>query len=139
LEEEEFPFLSPDERACLQSLQVSPALWRQVRQSEPSTLAAALQHVILHREDILSTGRSLEERFGGLLRGTFVPSPEPEIPSKKEEVSGYCYLCRACGVTYQGAHECLSFPEEREPDREGNLWLQEMKERAARAQRVGGG
>jgi hypothetical protein len=100
LEEEEFSFLSPDERTCLLALQVSPALWRQVRQTEPSTLTVALQHVILHREDILSSGHSLEERFGGLLTGKFVPSPEREIPFKEEEASTPWAFCRACGVTY---------------------------------------
>jgi hypothetical protein len=134
LEEEEFSFLSPDERTCLLALQVSPALWRQVRQSEPGALQAALQHVILHREDLLSTGRSLEERFGGLLRGTFVPSPEPE-PLREEVPSVPWCLCQTCGVTYQGEHECSSFLEGREPPGKEDLWLQRMKERAERAQR----
>jgi hypothetical protein len=133
-EEEEFSFLSPDERACLLSLQVSPALQQRVRQSEPSTLAAALQHVILHREDILSTGRSLEERFGGLLTGRFVPSPEREIPFKEEEASAGWAFCRACGVPYSGEHSCSSPGREELPE-EGDRWLQEMRERAARAQR----
>jgi hypothetical protein len=136
LEEEEFLFLSPDERTCLQGLQVSPALWQRVRQSEPTTLQGALQHVITHREEILAAPpHSLECRLGGLLKGTYVPSSEPEIAVKEEEAPAYCYLCRACGVTYQGEHHCPSFPEEREPDREGDPWLQEMRERAERAQR----
>jgi hypothetical protein len=134
LEEEEFPFLSPDERACLQSLQVSPALWQRVRQSEPGQVQAALQHLLSQREDILASGRSLEERFGGLLRGTFVPSPEPE-PLREEVPSVPWCLCQTCGVTYQGEHECSSFPEGREPPGKEDLWLQRMKERAERAQR----
>jgi hypothetical protein len=134
LEEEEFSFLSPEERTCLQSLHLSPALGRQVQQTEPSILTAALQHVILHREDILSSGRSLEGRFGGLLRGTFVPSPEPE-PLREEVPSVPWGLCQTCGVTYQGEHECSSLPERREPPGEEDVWLQRMKERAQRAQR----
>jgi hypothetical protein len=134
LEEEEFSFLSPDERTCLQSLQVSPALWQRVRQSEPGPLQAALQHLLSQREDILSSGRTLEERFGGLLRGTFVPSPEAE-PLREEISTAPWALCRACGITYQGEHDCPSFPEEREPEREGDRWLQEMRERVERAQR----
>jgi hypothetical protein len=138
LEEEEFPFLSPEERACLQSLQVSPALWQRVRQSEPGPLQAALQHLLSRREDILASGRSLEERFGGLLTGRFVPSPEREIPFKEEESSNLWTFCRACGITYIGEHSCSSMGRE-EPPEEGDRWLQEMRERAARAQRVGGG
>jgi Zn finger protein HypA/HybF involved in hydrogenase expression len=136
LEEEEFPFLSPDERTCLAALQVSPALWQRVRQAEPATLQGALQHVITHREEILAAPpHSLECRLGGLLKGTYVPSSEPEIAVKEEEAPASCYLCRACGITYQGEHHCPSCPEEREPDREGDRWLQEMRERAERAQR----
>ena len=133
-EEEEFPFLSPDERTCLGALQVSPALWQRVRQSEPGTLQVALQHLLSRKEDILSTGHSLEERFGGLLTGRFVPSPEPE-PLREEVSSDPWCLCQTCGVTYQGEHQCSSLPEGREPAGEGDLWLQEMKERAERAQR----
>jgi hypothetical protein len=138
LEEEEFPFLSPDERACLQSLQVSPALRQRVRQSEPGTLQAALQHLLSRREDILASGRSLEERFGGLLTGRFVPSPEREIPVKEEEASTPWAFCRACGVTHQGEHQCSSTGRG-EPQEGEDRWLQEMRERAARAQRGGGG
>jgi hypothetical protein len=134
LEEEEFSFLSPDERACLQSLQVSPALWQRVRQSEPGQVQAALQHLLSRREDLLASGHSLEERFGGLLRGTFVPSPEPE-PLREEVPPAPWALCRTCGIPYQGEHDCPSFPEEREPAREGDRWLQEMRERVERAQR----
>jgi hypothetical protein len=138
LEEEEFPFLSPDERACLQSLQVSPALWQRVRQSEPGTLQAALQHLLSRKEDILASGRSLEERFGGLLTGRFVPSPEREIPVKEEEASTPWAFCRACGVTHQGEHQCSSTGRG-EPQEGEDRWLQEMRERATRAQQVGGG
>ncbi len=106
LEEEEFSFLSPDERTCLQRLQVSPSLWRRVRQSEPGLVQAALQHLLSRKEDILSTGHSLEERFGGLLTGRFVPSPEREIPAQEEEAPVCWYLCQTCGITYTGEHLC---------------------------------
>jgi hypothetical protein len=137
-EEEEFPFLSPEERTCLLSLQVSPALWQRVRQSEPGQVQAALQHLLSRREEILASGRSLEERFGGLLTGKFVPSPEREIPFKEEEASTPWAFCRACGVTYSGEHSCFSTGREEPPEGE-DRWLQEMRERAARAQQVGGG
>ena len=136
LEEEEFPFLSPDEWACLQSLQVSPALGQRVRQSAPGVLQAALQHLLTHREDILTSGHSLEERFGGLLRGTFVPSPEREIPSKEEVVAAPWCLCQTCGVTYQGEHDGLSSPEGKVPGGGRDLWLQEMRQRVEAAQQV---
>jgi hypothetical protein len=90
--------------------------------------------VILHREDILSTGRSLEERFGGLLTGKFVPSPEREIPFKEEESLTLWTFCRACGVSYTGEHSCSS-PGGEEPLEGEDWWLQEMRERAERAQR----
>jgi hypothetical protein len=137
-EEEEFPFLSPEERTCLLSLQVSPALWQRVLQSEPGQVQAALQHLLSRREEILVSGRSLEERFGGLLTGKFVPSPEREIPFKEEEASTPWAFCRACGVTYSGEHSCFSTGREEPPEGE-DRWLQEMRERAARAQQVGGG
>jgi hypothetical protein len=133
-EEEEFPFLSPDERTCLAALQVSPALWQRVRQAEPATLQGALQHVITHREEILaSPPHSLECRLGGLLKGTYIPSSEPEVLVREEEAPAWYYLCRACGVMHQGEHQCSS-PRGREPLGERDRWLQEMKERAERAQ-----
>jgi hypothetical protein len=134
LEEEEFPFLSPDERTCLLALQISPALWQRVRQSDPTTLQWALQHVITHREEILaSPPHSLECRLGGLLKGTYIPSSEPEVLVREEEAPAWYYLCRACGVMHQGEHQCSS-PRGREPLGERDRWLQEMKERAERAQ-----
>ncbi|OGR08991.1 MAG: hypothetical protein A3K23_05280 [Desulfobacca sp. RBG_16_58_9] len=135
LEEEEFSFLSPDERACLQSLQVSPALRQRVRQSEPGQVQAALQHLLTRREDILLQGHTLEERFGGLLRGTFVLSPEPEPLREKVPTVPWC-LCSTCGVTYQGEHDCLSLPEGKVPGGGRDRWLQEMRQRVEAAQQV---
>jgi hypothetical protein len=132
VEEEEFSFLSPDERACLQSLQVSPALWQRVQQSEPGLVQSALQHLLSRREEILAQGRTLEERFGGLLTGRFVPSPEKEIPAQEEEAPVCWYLCQTCGITYTGEHRCALTGKE-EPQGEGDRWLQEMKERVEKA------
>ena len=105
-EEEDFPFLNPEERSLLQDLQLSRAGWRMVDDAAPELLTQALQHIESSRTEIEGAGFSGEQRFGAILNGSYVLPKEPE-PEPANGNGRKRYFCSFCGSVYsEEGHEC---------------------------------